>query len=286
MGETTVPADWSLIPTGLGPGDSFRLLFIGTTTRNASSSDIDVYNTFVQDLVAMSGHADIKAFSATFRMLGSTETVDARDNTGTTGTGVAIYWLGGAKVADDNADFYDGGWDEEATGARESGDSVTIGNTWKIWTGTAHDGTEAMSTINNVTTSRALGNSGNQWVMQGSPNGSDSDHGPIESDTAGRNTTNGVYGLSGVFTVSNQPHRQQPAGVLQRRVLLGGREPDRRRHRDGRGPRRRGHGGLCGHRRRGPGAVPDRRVQRRADLCGGAPTTRTPPTPMATTSIW
>ena len=130
MAETTVPADWSLIPIGLGPGDSFRLLFIGTTTRNASSSDIDVYNTFVQDLVAMSGHADIKAFSGTFRMLGSTETVDARDNTGTTGTG----------VADDNADFYDGGWDEEALGASETGTSVAIGTSHKIWTGTAQDG--------------------------------------------------------------------------------------------------------------------------------------------------
>ena len=203
--KTTVPADWSLIPSGLGAGDRFRLLFIGTTTRNASSSDIDVYNTFVQDLVAMSGHADIKAFSATFRMLGSTETVDARDNTGTTGTGVPIYWLGGAKVADDYAGFYDGDWDEEATGRRENGDSVTIGNNWKIWTGSAHDGTEAMSTINNVTTSRALGNSNLAWVMQGSPNGSDSDHGPIESDTAGRNTSRGVYGLSGVFVVSAAP---------------------------------------------------------------------------------
>ena len=270
MGETTVPADWSLIPTGLGPGDSFRLLFIGTTTRNASSSDIDVYNSFVQDLVAMSGHADIKAFSGTFRMLGSTETVDTRDNTGTTGTGVPIYWLGGAKVADDYADFYDGGWDEEATGARESGDSVTIGNTWKIWTGSAHDGTEAMSTINNVTTSRALGNSGNQWVMQGSPNGSDSDHGPIESDTAGRNTTNGVYGLSGVFTASNQPIANNPPAfssaasfsVDENQTDAGtvmAEDPDAVDTVT-----------YAGHRRRGPGAVPDRRVQRRADLCGGA----------------
>ena len=79
MGETTVPADWSLIPTGLGPGDSFRLLFIGTNNRNASSSDIADYNTFVQNLVANNGHADIKALSATFRMVGSTEDVDARD---------------------------------------------------------------------------------------------------------------------------------------------------------------------------------------------------------------
>ena len=206
--ETTVPADWSLIPTGLGPGDRFRLIFISTSNSNANSSDIDVYNTFVQNLVAASGHEAIKALSATFRMLGSTEAVDARDNTGTTGAGVPIYWLGGAKVADDYGDFYDGDWDEEATGRRENGDSVSIGNNWKIWTGSAEDGTEAMNDTN--TESRALGNSGNHWVMQGSPNGSDSAHGPIQSNTAGRGTNRGVYGLSGVFTVSDQPTANDP----------------------------------------------------------------------------
>ena len=209
MAETTVPADWSLIPGDLGPGDSFRLIFIGTSNTNASSSDIDVYNTFVQDLVAASGHEDIKALSGTFRMLGSTEAVDARDNTATTGAGVAIYWLGGAKVADDYADFYDGDWDEEATGRRENGDSVSIGNNWKIWTGSAEDGTEAMST-GATPTSRALGNSNNAWVMQGSPNGSDSAHGPIESDTTDRGNNRYVYGLSGVFTVSDQAIANNP----------------------------------------------------------------------------
>ena len=208
MADTTVPADWSLIPTGLGPGDRFRLIFISTSNSNANSSDIDVYNTFVQNLVAASGHEAIKALSATFRMLGSTEAVDARDNTGTTGAGVPIYWLGGAKVADDYGDFYDGDWDEEATGRRENGDSVSIGNNWKIWTGSAEDGTEAMNDTN--TESRALGNSGNHWVMQGSPNGSDSAHGPIQSNTAGRGTNRGVYGLSGVFTVSDQPIPNAP----------------------------------------------------------------------------
>ena len=144
-----------------------------------------------------------RTFSGTFRMLGSTEAVDARDNTGTTGTGVPIYWLGGAQVADDYADFYDGDWDEEATGRRENGDSVTIGTSWKIWTGSAHDGTEAMDATSG--TSRALGNSNNAWVMQGSPNGSTSGHGPIGSNTANRTTSRGVYGLSGVFVVSAAP---------------------------------------------------------------------------------
>ena len=199
--ETTpVPPTWSLVPSGLDDGDSFRLLFIGTNGRDASSSDISVYNTFLQNQVETNGHADIQAHSATFRMLGSTEDVDARDNTGTTGTGVPIYWLNGAKVADDYADFYDGSWDEEATGRRETGASVSIGTDWKIWTGSAQDGTEAMST-GATPTSRALGNSNNAWVMQGSPNGSDSAHGPIASNTANRTGTNGLYGLSGVFTV-------------------------------------------------------------------------------------
>ena len=198
--ETTpVPTTWSLVPSGLVDGDSFRLLFIGTNGRDASSSDIAVYNTFLQNQVETNGHADIRAHSATFRMLGSTEDVDARDNTGTTGTGVPIYWLGGAKVADNYADFYDGDWDQETMGARETGVSVSIGTVWKIWTGSAQDGTEAMNA--GGTESRALGNAGGHWVMQGSPNGSDSAHGPIASDTASKVNIRGLYGLSGVFTV-------------------------------------------------------------------------------------
>ena len=194
---TPVPTTWSLVPSGLVDGDSFRLLFIGTNGRDASSSDIAVYNTFIQNLAA-AGHADIQAHSATFRVVGSTEDVDARDNTGTTGTGVPIYWLNGAKVADDYADFYDGDWDEEREIARETGALVSISANWKIWTGSAEDGTEWMHTDG---TSRALGNSGGQWVMQGSPNSSNNAYGPIESDTANRTTDRGLYGLSGVFTV-------------------------------------------------------------------------------------
>ena len=44
-------------------------------------------------------------------MVGSAAAVDARDNTSTTGIGMPIYWLNGAKVAADNADFYDDSWD-------------------------------------------------------------------------------------------------------------------------------------------------------------------------------
>ena len=155
--ETTVPADWGLIPSGLGVGDRFRLVFLSSTTRDGSSSDIADYNTFVQDLAA-NGHADIQSHSSTFRVVGSTADVDARDNTATTYTaddkGVAIYWLGGNKVVDDYEDFYDGDWDGEANAKDESGSNRSIsGASNRPFTGSHHNGTERL--FNNA--SRALG---------------------------------------------------------------------------------------------------------------------------------
>ena len=107
-------------------------------------TDIADYNSFVQTAAA-AGHADLQAYSDSFRMVGSTETVDARDNTATNYTngprGVPIYWLNGAKLADDYADFYDGSWDEEAAGRSETGAEVTLTGSSQIWTGSAADGT-------------------------------------------------------------------------------------------------------------------------------------------------
>ena len=114
---TLVYSTSDLIPAGLGVGDNFRLLFLSSTKRNGRSSDIEDYNAFVQGLAA-AGHADIREYSAGFRVVGCTIATDARDNTETTYTasdqGVAIYWLGGNRLADDYEDFYDGSWDEEA----------------------------------------------------------------------------------------------------------------------------------------------------------------------------
>ena len=95
-GPTLVSNNWSLTPSELGARDQFRLLFLSSTTRNATSSDIEDYNTFIQNRAA-AGHTDIQAYSNGFKVVGCTEDDDARDNTGTTFTssdkGVPIYWL-------------------------------------------------------------------------------------------------------------------------------------------------------------------------------------------------
>ena len=208
VGAIEVPADWSLVPSGLQEGDQFRLLFISSTHRNASPSEIATYNTWIQDLAA-SGHTDIQDYSSSFRAVGSTEDMDARDNTGTTYTssdkGVAIYWLGGNKVADDYEDFYDEDWDEEAAMKNESGTAETGVS---AWTGSDHDGTEMLQ--GTPETSRALGNSGNHWVRFGKTDSAS--HGPLSGATAARGGNKRIYGLSSVFEVvaGNNPATGAP----------------------------------------------------------------------------
>ena len=134
-----VPADWALRPSGLNAGDMFRLLFVTSTMRDATSSDIADYNSFVQNAAA-AGHAAIRGYSAGFRALASTESVDARDNTATTGTGVPIYWLNSSSLADDNADLYDGSWANESQRTNERG---TASNAAVVWSGSTDDGQES-----------------------------------------------------------------------------------------------------------------------------------------------
>ena len=198
-----VLASWGLTPTGLAVGDKFRLLFLSSTKRDALSSDIADYNTFVQDRAA-AGHADIRAYSGGFGAIGCTAAVDARDNTSTTGTGVPIYWLDGAKVADDYADFYDGSWDDEVNDKNESGTDAhdTSQEDNYPMTGCMDDGTESFA---GATRPRSLG-APLGLVRIGRLNASGSVQDPIDgNDNARTNLTRPMYGLSAVFEVSSSP---------------------------------------------------------------------------------
>ena len=171
---------------------------LSSTKRNGSVTTIATYNAFIQNLAA-AGHTDIQAYSSGFRVVGCTAAVDARDNTSTTGTGVPIYWLGGNKVADNYADFYDGSWDDEANDKNESGtdgpDTSQLSN--YPLTGCHHDGTERI-----IFDSFALGASGTLGSNVGRPNSSGSGHGPLESGFSTKTGTRPMYGLSAVFQVA------------------------------------------------------------------------------------
>ena len=53
--ETRVPDDWPLKPSSITVGGKFRLMFLSSTTRNATSANIADYNSFVQGRAA-AGH--------------------------------------------------------------------------------------------------------------------------------------------------------------------------------------------------------------------------------------
>ena len=193
----TVPEGWPLIPAGsdgeplFSTGEQFRLLFVTSSGMKANTAAIAPFNRFVRTNAAR--NAALAGFSGKFSALISVKSstrqnsVDARDNTATTGTGVPIYWLNGAQAADNYADFYDGSWDSHA--ARN-----VAGNTYSpylIWTGSKADGTK-----------KDHGSVGTVHVTTGNPSAGK------EIDSGVRAPSNGslpLYALSPVITVVAAP---------------------------------------------------------------------------------
>ncbi len=191
----TVPSDWALIPDGIAPGDSFRLLFVTSTTRDASSTDISDYNAHVQ--AAAGNNSSLADFNGQFRALISTSAVDAKTNTATTGTGVSVHWLGGEKVADDYADLYDGSWDS-VSGKTESG----AGYTGLVWTGGNKAGQKSGQRHAGASEVR-LGDLSDVTL-------------PLSSPNAGASSeTHPLYALSPVITVAEPEPEPTPTPTPQ-----------------------------------------------------------------------
>lgn len=216
--DVLVPSDWSLAPSGLNDGDSFRLLFVTSNTRRASATAITRYDTFVQnDAGSSNAHQGIQSHSTHFKALGSTSAVDARDHTGTTHTaqnpGVPIYWLGGDKVADDYSDFYDGSWDSNAP-TDASGTALTSPANVKVFTGSKSDGTKFSR--NNALQSRFLGTTGTS-VRTGNPGVMGKE---LNSGVEDKTSRLSLLGLSGVFTlVPGLPKPTLSTATVDRRTL-------------------------------------------------------------------
>jgi hypothetical protein len=122
-------------------GDQYRFAFHTSATITAESPDIATYNTWVQGLANASTAYDIGADDGvTWKAIGSTAAVDARDNTSTNPTvetGCAIFLLDGSTlVANNYADLWDGS-------IQNIINITELGTEWAYWpwTGTLTDGT-------------------------------------------------------------------------------------------------------------------------------------------------
>lgn len=80
-------------------GDTYRLVFTTSTIRDATSTDINDYNAFVQ---SAANNSSLGLGGVSWNAIASTATVDARDNTstniGVNGTGESIFLLNGSSV--------------------------------------------------------------------------------------------------------------------------------------------------------------------------------------------
>ena len=178
-------------------GDTYRLVFISSTIRDATSSDISDYNTHVQNAANAAGIGGVSWYA-----IASTSTVDAIDNTFTTNSDEngAFFLINGSTVISNNLnDFWDGNHTgSESINLDENGNSylaLPISTPWyqygPAWTGTNPNGTKQTgNTLGESTVRSGLGcncASVAQWVQRG-----------IVSNTFEYY----LYGISEVLTVS------------------------------------------------------------------------------------
>ena len=188
-----LPGDPLVPDPGLGVGDTFRLVFISSAKMAGNNSDITVYNTFIDNL-ANGGGSLFAGKGWTWKVIGSTPSMNAITNTGTTGTGFPIYLAGGgaAPVAVDYIDLWDASTlrpiDRTETGAISTSDGI-------VWSGTISNGTSLgyyeMGWGSQVNVGHNINWAGGGWIGTGAV-GSPHDPRPL-------------YGMSEELTVIPEP---------------------------------------------------------------------------------
>lgn len=180
------------VPPSLNPGDQYCLVFVTSTTRDATSTNIADYNTFVTN--AANSVPQLVALPTIWKVIGSTSSLSARDNTGTnpnvSGAGVPFYILDGSLVASGNVDFWDG---SHLGGIHLTETGVNSENN-TVFTGTSADGTSAGVVVlgSSINFSQAGGafESNSNW---------------IGSTTLPPVELHYLYGMSGLLTVVPEP---------------------------------------------------------------------------------
>ena len=126
-------------------GDTYRLVFQTSQETTALSSDINTYNAWAQGLANASPLNIGAARGVTWKVIGSTDTVDARDNTatnpGVNGAGCPIYQLDGKTLI---ASGYSKLWSGTVSNPiKITEQGVEISDAFWPFTGTYKDGTKA-----------------------------------------------------------------------------------------------------------------------------------------------
>ena len=209
-GTYTVPASWPLVPRDQRGqrfeqhGGTFRLLFVTTGTRDATSSAIAGYDAFVQASARgeQVGNADeaLKPYASLFKVVGATPTVHARDHIGVSDhPDTPVYWLGGPRAVARQADLFGSSsshrWENQGKADRRTAASAGYDDRTtresSVFTGATRDGRGG--------TVSALGGSG-ALVHAGAADGH-----PIQGQFPPRTDLLPFYAISPVFRVEPSP---------------------------------------------------------------------------------
>ncbi len=206
------------VPTALSPGDEYRLAFVTTDSRDATSTGIGDYNAFVSGVAE--AVTELDDLGTTWTAIASTTSVDARVNTGTLPSfgggslGVPIYRLDNQLFAAD----YDSLWSGDLEKSLRIAETGSARAETSVWTGTLPSGFRILSTVLGTSfpffgiNNRSDGN----WIRAGA--------------SISQGTELPMYALSGVLSVSpaNVP---EPGTLILFGVGLAGLAAVRRRHR-------------------------------------------------------
>jgi hypothetical protein len=151
----------AMVPAGLNPGDDFYIIFVTSTTRDATSTDIADYNAFVNTAADLSGGKGTDDATITWRVVGATATDDQCDPYDGDASATPMYNLNDEKVADDRADMLDGSLDNDIS-SNETGGIAGLGGTW---TGCFNNGTpDVGSTLGVASPTYGLRTSDSTWA--------------------------------------------------------------------------------------------------------------------------
>ena len=190
-------------------GTQYRLVFVTSGTRNATSSNIADYNSFVHAQANLS--PELASLNTTWTAIGSTLTIDARDNTSTNpnaAVGVAFYQLDGLLVASNNADLWDG-----LISASINRNQLGLATSAAVWTGTHHTGVVSLNPLGDsdvppFSQFGATAAIGPSWVNFGSSNIND-----------GVGDLAPLYAISGVLTAPGLAPVPEPSSLVITSIL-------------------------------------------------------------------
>lgn len=151
------------VPSGLNPGDTYHLVFITSGTRDASSANINDYNTFVDNAMGAIDDASLLG-DIEWKCIGSTSSIEAKENIDYGLSGLSsspVYRLDGSKIADDSDDL----WDGDVIAPINVDENLQVGAANYVWTGTRSSG-QASSPLGYSNWSVTYGepNMTNYWV--------------------------------------------------------------------------------------------------------------------------